>query len=441
MKLLQAFHHSLVHILHQRNDREQSPMKPTLKSYILALTLSGLFAAAPMATFAQSASNLAGPDSTPNVLASDAEDSDDLLGIDKQQSWSEWKADLKERTGLDFGIDYNVLGYTASSSLGENNTASGALRFFGTWELLNRGQANSGKLVFKLEHRHAFTDVAPTDFGSELGYAGVISSVFSDQGTRLTHFYWQQDFAEGRGTVYAGLLDVTDYTDVYALASPWSGFSNLAFQTGSGTIGGLPDGALGVMAGGFLSDNYYVAASIADANGDPTDPLAGFDTFFNDFETFKTLEFGWTSGPNALFFDNAHVTLWQIDERTAAGSPSGYGAAFSYSKAIDNRWLPFIRGGWAKDGGSLYETALSAGFGYTTNPSQNMLGAGLNWSRPNEDTFGSKLDDQYSLEVFQQWQLTEGIELTPSIQVIKNPALNPTKDTVAMFGLRLRAAF
>jgi porin len=70
-----------------------------------------------------------------------------------------------------------------------------------------------------------------------------------------------------------------------------------------------------------------------------------------------------------------------------------------------------------------------------------MLGAGLNWSRPNEDTFGSKLNDQYSLEVFQQWQLTEGIELTPSIQVIKNPALNPDKDTVAMLGLRLRVAF
>jgi porin len=175
-------------MMRQRNDREQGPVKHALKPNVLLLALSGFCVAVPMAALAQSASDLAGPDSTQHVLDTDAEDADDLLGIDEQQSWSEWKADLKERTGFDFGIDYNVLGYTASSSLGEDDSASGALRFQGTWELLNRGQANSGKLVFKFENRHAMTDVAPTDFGSELGYAGLISSVFSDQGTRLTHF-------------------------------------------------------------------------------------------------------------------------------------------------------------------------------------------------------------------------------------------------------------
>lgn len=392
--------------------------------------------------WAQSAGDvLSGPNSTQDILEADDEEKDDLLDIDQSRGWDAWKAGIQERTGLDFGIDYNALGFIATDSTGNDSASSGSLRLFGTWELLNRGDSNSGSIVFKFENRHKYGSVAPTEFGGEIGYAGLPSSVFSDQGTRATHLYWEQNFSDGRGVAYVGWLDVTDYTDVYALASPWTGFSNLAFQTGSSSIAGLPDGALGAMVGGFLSDNYYAAVSLADANADATDPLDGFDTLFNDFETFKTFEIGWISGPERLFIDNAHVTFWQIDNREEAGTPDGHGVAFSVTNSINDQWLPFLRGGWSKDGGSLYEASLSAGFGYSKDPTRNLLGMGLNWSRPNDDTFGSGLSDQYTLEAFQRWQITENIALTPSVQIIHKPAFNPDDDTIALFGLRFRMAF
>ncbi len=408
----------------------------------IGLWASVLFFGLPVSLHAQSAKEvLSGPDSTPSLLASDGQDKNDVLDTDLQKTWSDRKAAIKEKTGLDFGFDYNALGYAASDSLGEDSAGSGAFRLFGSWELAGRGSANNGSLVFKFEHRHKFGDVPVTGFGAELGYAGLVSSVFSDQGWRTTHLYWEQNFAQGRGVAYVGWLDVTDYVDVYALASPWSGFSNLAFQTGSGTIGGLPDGSLGAAAGYFLNDNVYVAAGIADANADAADPLAGWDTLFGDGETFKSVEIGWTTGQEARFVNNAHLTFWQIDEREEAGTPEGHGVAFSVSKIVEDHWFPFLRGGWSDGGGSLYEAALSAGFGYTQDPSRNILGVGVNWSRPNEDTFGSGLDDQITVEVFQKWQLTESIELTPSIQIIHNPAFNPSEDTIALLGLRARIAF
>lgn len=397
------------------------------------------------ATMAQadSASQLlSGPGATPDLLARDNSEKDDLLDVNVQERWKSWKEGMKDRSGLDFGLDYNLLGYKATDSLsGRDNATSGVFRLFGTWTPPGLDGANGGSLVFKFENRHAYGDIPPTDLGGEIGYAGLVSSVFSDQHWRTTHLYWQQDFAQGKGTAYAGWLDVTDYLDVYALASPWSGFANLAFQTGSGTIGGLPDGALGAMVGGFLNDNFYAAASIVDANGDATDPLGGFDTLFGEGETFKTLELGWTSDASALFVNNAHVALWQIDARPAAGTNAGHGVAFSFTHVVDDHWLPFIRGGWSEGGGALYEAAVSAGFGYSRDPSRSVLGVGLNWSRPSEDTFGQSLDDQFTLEVFQKLQLTEGFELTPSIQTINNPALYPDKDTIVMLGMRLRVAF
>ena len=159
-------------------------------------------------------------------------------------------------------------------------------------------------------------------------------------------------------------------------------------------MGGLPDGAFGAMVGGFLTEQVYAVGGIADANADASDLGGGLDTFFDDFETFKTLEFGWISSREKLFLDNAHVTVWQIDEREEAGTPDGWGINISLTHHIGDHWLPFLRGGWAEDGGSFYQASVSTGFGYTTVPGRDLLGVGLNWSRPNRDTFGAKLNDQ-----------------------------------------------
>lgn len=382
---------------------------------------------------------LSGPAAPPNVLARRGGDRSYRPGLDPRRAFDDWKAGIKARIGLDFGIEYNAIGYVATDSLGDDGAASGVFRIPGVWSLVNRDGPNTGRLSFTVGHRHAYSDVAPSAFGDELGYIGVLNTSFNDQGWRVTHLYWDQHFAEDRAVAYVGWLDTTDFVDVYALASAWTGFANLVFENGSGAIGGLPDGALGAMVGGFLSDRIYAVASITDANGDPTDIGGGFDTFFNDFETLKTFEIGWTAGPKQLFTDNIHLTVWQIDERDATGASDGAGIAGSLSHVIDGSWMPFLRGAWAHDGGTLYEASVSVGLGYSRNPGRDVLGIGLNWSRPNRDTFGADLDDQYTLELFQRWQVTEGLQMTPSLQIIKDPALNPDRDLIAVFGLRVRA--
>jgi porin len=159
----------------------------------LAMMASGAVAHAQDA-----AEELAGPDAVSTRLAEDAKDKPDLLNIDEEAGLDAWKARVKNRTGLDFGVDYNWLGFAATKSLGEDAAASGAFRIFGAWELFQQGTKNSGSIVFKIENRHAFTDVAPNALGVALGYAGLVSSVFNDDDWRATHVFWQQRFAQGR---------------------------------------------------------------------------------------------------------------------------------------------------------------------------------------------------------------------------------------------------
>ncbi|WP_456374433.1 carbohydrate porin [Thiolapillus sp.] len=356
---------------------------------------------------------------------------------DFPHSIKEWKSQLQNDYGLSLAGDYNSIFFHASESQQENETGSGVFRIYGAWELLGRGTANSGSVIFKVEHRHSYTDIAPTDFGFEVGYLGLVQSTFSDQGLRTTNLYWKQKAADGKFVTFAGFLDVTDYVDVYLLASPWESFNNLVFATGSATIAGLPDGALGVMTATWLTERLYLVAGIADANASPTDVFRGFKTLFNDFETFKSLELGLTTARESVFFNNIHATLWQIDARTKAGTPRGWGASFSATTTLQDQWLAFLRGGWSDEGDSLLSRSLSIGAGYQEHQGSSVFGMGLNWGKPNHRSYPDAKENQYTAELFYRWQPLPYLQITPSLQFIINPALAPDTDSTLVFGIRM----
>lgn len=72
---------------------------------------------------------------------------------------------------------------------------------------------------------------------------------------------------------------------------------------------------------------------------------------------------------------------------------------------------------------------------------RNTLPLGLHWGEPSERTFGPGLSDQYTFELFYRLQLLERLAITPDIQVLVDPALNPDTEVAAVFGLRARLAF
>jgi porin len=56
-------------------------------------------------------------------------------------------------------------------------------------------------------------------------------------------------------------------------------------------------------------------------------------------------------------------------------------------------------------------------------------------------TFGTASDDQYTLEADYRFQLCERLAITPDLQLVKNPPLNPAEDLIWVAGLRARLAF
>ncbi len=156
----------------------------------------------------------------------------------------EFKDSLKAKTGFSFAIDYSSQAYWSNSNYGEANASSGIVRLYGSWELIGRNnkKGNTGAIVYKVEHRHKYGNIAPSDLGFSTGFVGMTSAPFNDSGYRTQNLYWRQRFAKGRISAVAGFLDVTDFFDVYALASPWLHFNNFSMSTGAAAVNVPNDG-------------------------------------------------------------------------------------------------------------------------------------------------------------------------------------------------------
>ncbi len=343
--------------------------------------------------------------------------------------WFSAKEWLASEHGLAIGFDYQSLFQAATASLGDDTAASGIFRAYASWTLFGQDSGNTGTFVAKVENRHNYTDTVPQNLGFAAGAVSITGTMFSDyDGWGLTNLYWQQKLADGRISIVAGQVDVTDYLDVYGLINPLTAFQNLAFSTNP-TIA-APNQGLGAAAGAFLTDHIYGIAGLADANGDPTSPNLDL---FDEFETFKHAELGWVSSMDRAYFDNIHLTVWHQDARTAAGVPEDYGAVFSAAWFVDNRWVPFLRAGVSKGTAALYDASVSVGVGYF-NQHRDLMAIGLNWGSPGDDS----LDDQFTAEAFYRFQASQNFAITLDGQVIVNPALNPGESAIGVVGVRAR---
>ena len=423
-------------------------MMTTIHSNFCCLFAAIGFISAPV--FADA--NFSGPDSVANTIAENTR---------QKQTWREQLASQ----GLTFGVDYFALAVSSPDGSQGNSvdSASGIARFYGSWELTGQTNGHVGSLIWKIEQRHAYSDTAPKNFafiddisgGQEgLGYVGMIAPAYNDQGFRVTNLHWKQLFHHGQTSLIIGWQDVTDYVDTYALASPWSGFTNLAFSTGVGAIGLPDDGILALSAGHMITEDFYVIAGIADAKGKSDDIFDGFDTLFNDTRLYTTFELGWTASQEQIFTDNIHVTLWHMDagsrhslsanvgdDGSVAGGESGQGVNFSWSQFITPQLMPFIRGGAASGDVALYDSSLSTGVGYFgLGAANNNLGLAINWSETNSDTLQQLLGagaNQFTTELYYHMQLNDYLQITPDIQYIHNPALS-TAGSAWVFAIRAR---
>ncbi len=355
--------------------------------------------------------------------------------IDHVSPWniSEFRKHLIDQYGLTLSADYATLYQNADDSLtGTDNGMGGVFRLYGRWTLIGRGTLDSGTLVAKVEHRHRLSgDVTPGRLAPELGYLGITGLGFTDVGEFLAPFYWEQFFSEGHVGVVAGRLDPTDFMDILGLGSQWNSFQNAAVLSNLSIP--APDLGFGFGAGVKFNDNWVIGTTLHDSNGKQTEV-----TWFKEgSELFKQAYVSWTPTRAKRFTNALHLTLWHQDAREAQGLEESYGVAMSGNWLTDTDWMPFFRLGIAHGNTPLAKKQFTMGVMHNITNRSEQLGIGIWW----QDLSHRDLNDQGGMEVFYRWEPIPNLALTPSIQILNEPALNPDVDRIILFGLRARIVF
>lgn len=380
----------------------------------------------------------AGPGSTIRQLEEDDEEKSSALrfeSFDKALApWFDYKKRLNEESGLQLGFAYTLLHQEIDESLGDEDSAtSGIFRVSGKWEAYNRNEKDKGQLVFSFDNRAAYSDIAPGSLGGEAGYIGQTGTLFSDVDTVLGDFYWSQYLNDGQTGLIVGRYDPNDYFDVLGYANPWTSFQNLSILFNPSIA--LPDWGFGIGAGHwFEGDQVYLYGSASDANAVVTKEEFDFDTD----ELYKTVEIGWSPGRDQRYFRNVHVTLWQVDEREDDGVDDADGVTLAINWTWDLTYMLFTKIGSsdadAPNDPQIAERSVTIGGIYYFASRSDLLGVAYNDS----ELAAPGLDDQTTLEIFYRLQFARNLAITPSLQILGDPALNPDEDEITVLGLRLR---
>lgn len=348
------------------------------------------------------------------------------------QPWLDVKNRLAEEHRLVLGGDYNALYQNSSDSLTRNNdAASGIFRLYGDWTFFGEQDKTSGSLIFKGENRSRIgTEISPASLGFDAGYLGIPGVLFNDANWFLSNLYWEQALF-GKVGIVVGRLEPDSFIDVSGYANPYIGFQNLAINVNP-TIP-FPDVGFGAAAGYIIEDQWALKAGFYDANGTPNE----YDIFEEGGEFFTHFELSWAPSRAERFLKEVHVAAWHVDERTNAAVPESWGVAVSGNWTFENRWMPFFRAGWSEGEAPLMHRAVTGGVLRYCGYRGDLAGIGLSW----EDPVDRSLPEQNSIELFYRLQIAQNLAITPSLQFLVNPALNPDEESLTLLGIRGRITF
>jgi porin len=377
-----------------------------------------------------------GPDGVSGQLVESDRERESIYEFERLKPWFDWKGKIQDEHGIALGFFFSVLYQNASDSVAvkDDDALGGIYRFQGTWTIINRGEKNPGRIEWRVENRsNVGSFQSPSQLGGAIGAAALNTGFgYADNfKTDLAVLNWTQGFGDDTVGLAAGRLAFDVYLDAMAFQTFSRGFLNRAFLVNP-TIGTTGIGALGFVSKGFVTDNIIIGGHVYDGNAASGD--FDWDTF-QEHEFLKAVEIGWTPSYARRKVDKIQFTYWDKDARVKAGVPSGHGWAVSASWQVGDKWLPFVRFGNSNGGaGVAAESALSGGFEYTVRRDQAWT-FGIGWAEPANKPTGTK--EEYVIETSYKFQLAKNFSLLPDLQLVIDPANNPTESSVWVFGLRV----
>jgi porin len=344
---------------------------------------------------------------------------------------------IKDLTGLSLGMQYVTMFQIAPEAPTPHYTWVGTFDFYGTWNLVHSAALGDGSLGFVFRNRNVWAPLTGTELSNDVGLPWGINNSGSEAYMRPDQIWWQQSMFDNTLVIQGGKLDPTTYFNSNRVASSDGEDFLMQSLSYSQTIA-FPSAGMGFNFRYRPDPRLYIDAGMGDANGTPDKPNGSF-TSFAEGHYFEAFEIGFTPDMKTVSdaLGEGHYRLGGWHSAQATNQRSGSGFALSADQELPNKIVPFLRFGYCPAGAG--RTSLEVDWGVVSvapfERPNDRLGFGATWANPTAPS----TSDQFAFELFYRLQVVDGVQVTPDVEFIVNPVLNPGSSFQPVFGLRVRS--
>lgn len=345
---------------------------------------------------------------------------------------------IRDLTRLSLGMSYTTIYQIAPEAPTPHHTWVGSFDLYGAWHLLHLAALGDGTLGFVYRDRNVWAPLTGNELAADVGLPWGINNSGSAGYDRFNQLWWQQSLMNNKLVIQAGKIDQTTHFNTNRVASSDGRDFLMQSLVYSQTIA-FPSNGLGFNIRYQPDPRLYVDAGLADANGNPDrKPNDSLDSFLEG-HYFEAFEVGLVPDMKTVSpaLGEGHYRLMGWHTAEASNHGAGSGVALSADQELPHQMVPFMRLGYCPAGAA--RTSIEVDWGVVSvapfERSTDRLGFGATWARPTAPS----TSDQFAFEFFYRAQAVDGFQITPDVEFIVNPALNPNSSFQAVFGIRVRA--
>jgi len=345
---------------------------------------------------------------------------------------------IRDLTRLSLGVTSTSIYQIAPDAPTPHHTWIGTFDLYGAWYLLDSAALGDGTLGFVYRDRNVWAPLTGNELAADVGLPWGINNSGSVGYQRFNQLWWKQRLMDKKLVIQVGKLDQTTLFNTNRVASSDGRDFLMQSLVYSQTIA-FPANGLGFNIRYWPDPRLYVDAGLGDANGTADSRHNDSIDSFLQGHYFEAFEVGFapdlkTVSPE-LGEGDYRLMGWHTAE--ASNHRSGSGVALSVDQELPNQMVPFMRVGYCPAGAGSTSTEVDWGV-VSVAPferSTDHLGFGATWAKPSAPS----THDQFAFEFFYRAQVLDGLQVTPDVEFILHPALNPNSNFQEVFGIRVRA--
>lgn len=354
-----------------------------------------------------------------------------LLPREALETMEHWRQAAFHRLGLDVTLAYDSLAMGAINDAADWGAMSGDASLALRWQINSDDGPRPLAIAARIRHRHAFTDLAPSELRAATGAIWGFVDGFTDAELEVPELYVEQQFFERRLLVRYGQMAIDDLLDDHRMRNPKRSFLNQAFSSSPAV--GFPGAGLGLVVRWKSPRGWD--ATVAASNIESINLNDEAEWSFDADALFGAAQLGY--GFEGLHGLPARIQLmaWRADALPDFSLSSGRGASLTVEQQWPGRLRSYIRYAWSDGEAAAAGQLVAAGFSRAVG-GLHRIGAALGAGNASSDRHRW----QGVLELFYRHQLGP-IHISPDLQFTVGDGIGGDGDWLLIGGLRIGVVF